>query len=66
MIPAIRLSSIEPGELPNLPLYDSFDIFLKGSVLPKRELSFRLIDLQIYTTQLRKILLSTLYYLEVL
>jgi len=37
----------------------------QGSVLPQPELSFRLTDLRIYTAQLRKILLSTLYYLEI-
>ena len=34
-------------------------------VLQQPELSFRLTDLRIYGAQLRKILLSTLYYLEV-
>jgi hypothetical protein len=37
----------------------------QGIVLPEPELSFRLTDLRIYSAQLRKILLSTLYYLEV-
>lgn len=37
----------------------------QGTVLQQPELSFRLTDLQIYGAQIRKILLSTLYYLEV-
>lgn len=31
--PAIQSSSIEPRELPTLPLYDAFDIFLSGKEL---------------------------------
>jgi len=37
----------------------------QGIALPDPELSFRLTDLRIYCAQLRKILLSALYYLEV-
>lgn len=37
----------------------------QGTVLPEPELSFHLTDLRIYSAQLQKILLSTLYYLEV-
>ncbi len=37
----------------------------KGAVLPPSELSIRLTDLRIYCAQMRKILLSSLYYLKV-
>lgn len=37
----------------------------QGRVLQQSELLFRLTDLRIYSAQLKKILLSTLYYLEV-
>jgi hypothetical protein len=37
----------------------------QGEVISEPELSFRLTDLRIYSAQLRKILLSSLYYLEV-
>ncbi len=36
-----------------------------GSLLPQKELSFRLTDLRIYGAQMRKVLLSSLYYLKV-
>ncbi len=36
-----------------------------GSVLPRKELRFRLTDLRIYCAQMRKVLLSSLYYLKV-
>ncbi len=36
-----------------------------GSVLPQKELRVRLTDLRIYCAQMRKILLSSLYYLKV-
>jgi len=49
-----KLTDLEAGVFDN-----------QGSVLPQPELSFRLTDLRIYAAQLRKILLSTLYYLEV-
>lgn len=37
----------------------------QGEVISEPELSFRLTDLRIYSAQIRKILLSTLYYLEI-
>jgi hypothetical protein len=49
-----KLTDLEAGVFDN-----------QGSVLPEPELFFRLTDLRIYVAQLRKILLSTLYYLEV-
>lgn len=36
-----------------------------GSLLPQKELSIRLTDLRIYSAQMRKILLASLYYLKV-
>ncbi len=36
-----------------------------GSVLPQKELKFRLTDLRIYCAQMKKVLLSSLYYLKV-
>ena len=37
----------------------------KGAVLPQKELRVRLTDLRIYGAQMRKVLLSSLYYLKV-
>lgn len=49
-----KLTNLEAGVFDN-----------QGVVLPQPELSFRLTDRRIYGAQLRKILLSTLYYLQV-
>ena len=55
----------EPLIMQKLASFEAAIFDNKGCVLPEPELSFRLTDLRIYWAQLRKILLSTLYYLEV-
>lgn len=56
----------EPLILQKLVSFEAAIFDNKGCILSNPELSFRLTDLRIYTAQVRKILLSTLYYLEVL
>jgi hypothetical protein len=55
----------EPLILQKLAQFEAAIFDNKGCILQNPELSFRLTDLRIYTAQIRKILLSTLYYLEV-
>jgi hypothetical protein len=61
-----RFNSVqEPLILQKLTALEANIFNNQGTVLPEPELSFCLTDLRIYSAQLRKILLSTLYYLEV-
>ena len=55
----------EPLILQKLTDLESAIFDNQGEVISEPELSFRLTDLRIYSAQLRKILLSTLYYLEI-
>lgn len=55
----------EPLILQKLTQLEAAVFSNQGMVLPEPELSFCLTDLRIYSAQLRKVLLSTLYYLEV-
>lgn len=61
-----RFNSVqEPLILQKLTQLEAAVFSNQGMVLSEPELSFCLTDLRIYSAQLRKILLSTLYYLEV-
>lgn len=55
----------EPLILQKLASFEAAIFDNRGSVLPDRDLSFHLTDLHIYLAGVRKILLSTLYYLQV-
>lgn len=61
-----RFNSVqEPLILQKLTQLETAVFSNQGIVQPEPELSFHLTDLRIYSAQLQKILLSTLYYLEV-